>query len=50
MWREFEPVGFTLLKNPLGAGWGVLPNLQRVESWLPSYLASFFLSSSEKIS
>ena len=25
--REFETVGPTLLKNPLGVGWGVMPTL-----------------------
>jgi len=25
--HEFEPVGPTMLKNPLGAGWGLLPTL-----------------------
>ena len=32
--REFEPVGPTLLKNPLGAGWGLLPTLQWMGFWL----------------
>ena len=31
--REFEPVGPTLLKDTLGAGWGLLPILQWVGSW-----------------
>ena len=30
--HEFESVGPTLLKNPLGAGWGILPTLQWVGS------------------
>ena len=37
---EFEPVGPTLLKNPLGARWGLLLTLRWVGSWLPIYLAS----------
>ena len=50
--QEFEYVGPTLLKNPLGAVWGLLPTLRWVSSWFPTYLASviFFLSSREKIS
>ena len=47
---EFEPVGPTLLKNLLGAWWGLMPTLRWVGSWLPSYLASWFPSSREKIS
>ena len=47
---EFQPVGFTLLKNPLDAMWGLLPTLWWVGSWLPTYLVSFFPSSREKIS
>ena len=39
--REFELVKPTLLKNPLGAGWGLQPTLRWVGSWLPTYLASF---------
>jgi hypothetical protein len=39
--REFEPIGSTLLKNPLDARCGLLPNLRWVGSWLPTYLASF---------
>jgi hypothetical protein len=31
-----------LLKNPLGAGWGLLSTLRWVDTWLPSYLISFF--------
>ena len=31
--HKFEPVGPTSLKNPLGAGWGIL---QWVGSWLPT--------------
>ena len=27
---EFEPVGCTMLKNPLVAGWGLLPTLRWV--------------------
>ena len=42
MWREFEPIGPTLLKNPLDAGWGWLSTLRWVGSWLPTYLASLF--------
>ena len=38
---DFEPIDPTLLKNPLGAGWGLLPTLRWVGSWLPTYLASF---------
>ena len=49
IWCEFEPVGPTLFKNPLGAGWGLLPTLRWVGSWLPTYLAGFVLSSREKI-
>ena len=30
--REFEHVGLTLLKDFLGAGWGLLPALQWVGS------------------
>jgi hypothetical protein len=46
---EFEPVGLpTLLKNPLGARWSLLPTLQWVGSWLPTYLASFSPSCQEK--
>ena len=48
--RNFEPIGLTLLKNPLGARWGLLSTLRWVASWLPTYLPSFFLPSSrEKI-
>ena len=32
----------TLLKNPLGVGWGLLPILLWVGSWLPTYLTSLF--------
>ena len=39
---DFEPVGPTLRKNPLGVGWGLLPTLRWVGSWLPSYPTSFF--------
>lgn len=28
--REFEPVGSTMFKNPLGACWGLLPTLRWV--------------------
>ena len=38
--REFEPVDPNLLKNPLDARWGLLPTLQWVGSWLPTYLPS----------
>jgi hypothetical protein len=38
------------LKNALGAGWGLLRTLRWVGSWHPTYLASFFPSSREKIS
>ena len=38
--HEFESIGPTLFRNPLGAGWGLLPTLQWVGSWLPTYLAS----------
>ena len=50
--REFQSVGLTLLKNPVGAWWGLLPTLQWVGSWLPTYMTSIFfpLSSREKIS
>ena len=41
--REFEHVGPTLLKNLLGAGWGLLPTLQ----WMGSLI---FPSSREKSS
>ena len=37
--REFEPVGPTLLKNLLGAGWGLPLTLRWADSWLPTYLA-----------
>jgi hypothetical protein len=39
---ESKPVDPTLLNNPLDAGWGLLPTLWWVDSWLPTYLASFF--------
>ena len=29
----FEPIGPTLLKDPLGAGWGFLPTLWWVGFW-----------------
>ena len=51
-----EPIGPSLLKNPFGARWGLLPPLQWVGSWLPTYLARFFFlfsflwSSREKLS
>ena len=32
--REFEPIGPTMLKNLIGAGWGLLPTLQWVDSCL----------------
>jgi hypothetical protein len=32
--REFEPVGSIMLKNPLGAGWGLQPTLRWVGSCL----------------
>ena len=38
--RRFESVGPTLRKNPLGAGWGLLPTLRWVGCWLPTYLTS----------
>ena len=38
--REFEPVGPTLLKSPLRAGWGLLPTLQWAGSWLPTNLVT----------
>ena len=44
MWHEFEPVGPTLLKNPLGGEWGLLFTWPWVGSWLPTYLASFLSS------
>jgi hypothetical protein len=28
IWHEFESIGPTLLKKPLGAGWGLLLTLQ----------------------
>ena len=34
IWREFEFVGRTLFKNPLGAGWSLLPTLWWVGSCL----------------
>ena len=40
IWHEFELVGPTMFKNYLGARWGLLPTLQWVGSWLPTYLAS----------
>ena len=36
--REFEHVGPTLLKNPLGAGWGVVPTLRGVGYCLCIYI------------
>jgi hypothetical protein len=39
---EFEHVGLIMLKNPLGARWGLLPILWWVGSWLLTYLLSFF--------
>ena len=48
--REFESIGPTLFKNCLGAGWGLLPALRWVGSWLLICLTKFLLSSSEKIS
>ena len=30
---KFQPVGLTLLKNLLGAWWGLLPTLRWVGSW-----------------
>jgi hypothetical protein len=48
--REFESVGLILLKNLLGAGWGLLSTLRWVGSWLPTYLANLVLPSREKIS
>ena len=47
IWREFKPIG---AQESLGAGWGLLPTLRWVGSWLPIYLASFFRSSREKLS
>ena len=38
---NFEPVGPTLLKNPLAAWRGLLPTLRWLGSWLPTYLADF---------
>ena len=38
------------LKNPLDAGWGLLPTLRWVGSWLLTYEACFFPSSRGKIS
>ena len=40
--REFQPVGPTLLKDPLGACWGLLPSWRWVASWLPTNLDDFF--------
>ena len=34
IWCEFEPIGLTLLKNPLSAGWGLLPTFKWVGSCL----------------
>ena len=49
--REFEPVGPTMLKNPLITEWYLLPTLRWMGSWLPTYLPNqFFSSSREKIS
>ena len=45
---EFEPIGPTMVKNPLAARWGLLPTLWLVDSWLPTYLASFFSPSSRE--
>ena len=39
-----------MFKNPLGAGWGLLPTLWWVGSWLLAYLPSFFMSGKEAIS
>ena len=50
IWHAFEPIGPIMLKIPIGARWGALPTLWWVGSWLPTYLASLFLSSREKIS
>ena len=48
---KFQPVDLTLLKNLLGAWWGLLPTLRWVGSWLPTYLVSFFFQlGREKIS
>jgi hypothetical protein len=43
--REFEPVGLTLLKNPLNARWGLLLTLRRMGSWLPTYLPTYLVDS-----
>jgi len=40
--QEFEPIGPILFKNPLDAGWDLLPTLLWVGSWLPTYLIGFF--------
>ena len=37
-----SPLALTLLKNPLGAWWRLLPTLRWVGSWLPTYLASYY--------
>ena len=39
---ESELVGLALFKNALGAGWGLLPTLRWVDSWLLICLTSFF--------
>ena len=46
---EFELVGSTMLKNPLGVGWGLLHKLRWVGSWLPTYLASFLRQAERKL-
>jgi hypothetical protein len=38
---NFSPIGPTLLKNPLDAGWGLLPTLPWASFWRPAYLANF---------
>ena len=49
IWCEFEPVGPTLLKNPLGVGELYCLPCGGWTLWLPACLASFFSSSKEKI-
>ena len=39
--RKHTIVGPILLKNPLGAGWGLLPTLRWVASWFPTYLPTY---------
>ena len=45
--RNFELVGPTLLKDPLGAGWGLLPTLRWMGSWFFHQVKNYFTAGNQ---